>query len=47
MTKAQKEEYVAQLTAEMKKAASRLDFELAATLRDKIAKIQGKKKEIK
>ena len=47
MTKAQKEEYVAQLTAEMKKAASRLDFELAATLRDKIAKIQGKKKETK
>ena len=47
MTKAQKEEYVAQLTVEMKKAASRLDFELAATLRDKIAKIQGKKKETK
>lgn len=47
MTKAQKEEYVAQLTAEMKKAASHLDFELAATLRDKIAKIQGKKKETK
>ena len=47
MTKAQKEEYVAQLTAEMKKAAARLDFELAASLRDKILKIQGKsKKEI-
>lgn len=44
MTKAQKEEYIAQLTAEMKKAASRLDFEAAATLRDKIAKLQTKKK---
>ncbi|MBO4354086.1 MAG: UvrB/UvrC motif-containing protein, partial [Clostridia bacterium] len=44
MTKAQKEEYIAQLTAEMKKAAARLDFELAASLRDKIIKLQGKGK---
>lgn len=44
MTRAQKEEYIAELTAQMKKAASRLDFETAATLRDKIAKLQAKKK---
>ena len=44
MTRAQKEEYVAQLTAEMKRAAARLDFELAASLRDKIIKLQGKGK---
>lgn len=44
MTKAQKEEYIAELTAQMKKAASRLDFETAAALRDKIAKLEAKKK---
>ena len=44
MTKAQKEEYIAELTAQMKKAASRLDFETAAALRDKIVKLQAKKK---
>ena len=44
MTKAQKEEYIAELTAQMKKAASRLDFELAASLRDKIVKLQAKRK---
>jgi len=43
MTKAQKEEYIVKLTSEMRKAADRLDFETAATLRDKIAKLQGKK----
>ena len=44
MTKAQKEEYIAELTAQMKKAASRLDFETAAALRDKIVKLQAKRK---
>jgi len=44
MTRAQKEEYIAELTAQMKKAASRLDFETAAALRDKIVKLQAKKK---
>jgi len=43
MTKAQKEEYIAKLTAEMKSAAARLDFETAAALRDKIVKLSAKK----
>lgn len=42
MTAAEKKELIAKLTAEMKKAADRLDFETAATLRDKIAKLQGR-----
>ena len=37
----QKEELVARLTTEMKKAASQLDFERAAYLRDSIAKIKN------
>ncbi|MBQ0125161.1 MAG: UvrB/UvrC motif-containing protein, partial [Clostridiales bacterium] len=44
MTKAQKEEYIAKLDAEMKRAASLLDFETAAALRDKILKLKHEKK---
>ena len=40
MTAAEKEKTVASLTAEMKRAAARLDFERAAYLRDKIKSIQ-------
>ena len=36
MTKAQKEEYIAELTAQMKKAASRLDFETASIIIDEL-----------
>lgn len=41
MSAKQKEELVARLTTEMKKAASQLDFERAAYLRDSIAKIKN------
>ncbi|MBO5653514.1 MAG: UvrB/UvrC motif-containing protein, partial [Clostridia bacterium] len=40
MTAAEKEKTVASLTAEMKRAAARLDFERAAYLRDKIKELQ-------
>ena len=42
MTKAEKEEMIEKLTAEMKAAAKELDFERAAFLRDTIAKMQSK-----
>ncbi len=45
MTTAEKEKTVASLTAEMKRAAARLDFERAAYLRDKIKALQGVKGE--
>ncbi len=41
MSAKQREELVARLTSEMKKAASQLDFERAAYLRDSIAKIKN------
>ena len=41
MSAKQKEELVVRLTTEMKKAASQLDFERAAYLRDSIAKIKN------
>ncbi len=43
MTKEQKEKLIAKLTAEMKQAAQMLEFEHAAHLRDRIAKIRGGK----
>ncbi|MCQ2770530.1 MAG: excinuclease ABC subunit UvrB [Clostridia bacterium] len=43
MTKSQKEEYIAKLESEMRAAASKLDFETAAALRDKIIKIKAQK----
>ena len=42
LTKAEKEDMIAKLTAEMKAAAKELDFERAAFLRDTIAKLQPK-----
>ena len=42
LTKAEKEEMIEKLTAEMKAAAKELDFERAAFLRDTIAKMQSK-----
>ena len=40
MTKAQKEKLIAELTAEMKQAAAKLEFEKAAYLRDQIKRIR-------
>ena len=42
LTKAQKAELIAKLTAEMKEAAKMLEFEHAAYLRDKIKELEGK-----
>jgi excinuclease ABC subunit B len=42
LTKAEKENMIEKLTAEMKAAAKELDFERAAFLRDTIAKLQSK-----
>ncbi len=44
LTKAQKAELIAKLTAEMKEAAKMLEFEHAAYLRDKIKELEGKTK---
>ena len=41
MTAKQKEKLIAELTAEMKQAAAKLEFEKAAYLRDQIKRIQG------
>ncbi|MDP4118286.1 MAG: UvrB/UvrC motif-containing protein, partial [Bacillota bacterium] len=41
MTKAEKTKLIEQLTAEMKRAAKELDFEYAATLRDKIEELRS------
>ena len=41
MTKEEKEKTIAELTAEMKRAASRLEFERAAALRDKIKELRS------
>jgi len=43
MTKAQKEQLIEKLTAEMKNAAKMLEFEHAAYLRDKIKALKGEK----
>lgn len=43
LSSADKEKYIASLTADMKRAASRLDFERAAYLRDKIKEIRENK----
>lgn len=43
LSAADKEKYIASLTADMKRAASRLDFERAAYLRDKIKEIRENK----
>lgn len=42
MTREQREKMIAKLTAEMKQAAQMLEFEHAAHLRDRIAKLRGK-----
>jgi excinuclease ABC subunit B len=42
LTKAERDKLIEALTAEMKAAAKALEFERAAYLRDKIAKLQGK-----
>ncbi|MBQ9511235.1 MAG: excinuclease ABC subunit UvrB [Clostridia bacterium] len=44
MSQSQKESLIARMTKEMKKAASELDFERAAYLRDSIAQIKGSEK---
>ena len=44
MSQSQKENLIARMTKEMKKAASELDFERAAYLRDSIAQIKNSEK---
>jgi excinuclease UvrABC nuclease subunit len=41
MSPKQKDKLIAELTAEMRSAAAKLEFEKAAYLRDRIKRIQG------
>ncbi|MBR5740987.1 MAG: UvrB/UvrC motif-containing protein, partial [Firmicutes bacterium] len=41
LSPAEREKLIESLTAEMKRAAARLDFELAATIRDRIKELKG------
>ena len=43
MTSEERADYIEQLTREMKEAASKLDFERAAYLRDKIKEVRTTK----
>ena len=43
LSKSEREKLIAELTAEMKRAAQKLEFEQAAFLRDEIARLRGEK----
>ena len=43
MTKREREQAIAKLEKEMMKASKRLEFELAAALRDRIIELRGQK----